>query len=235
MRIKTLIILFCALTFLTIASIIALTAGGNRFFTVEMIEISGNEKIPDREVVKRSGIKAGHTSMFFIEEKAESLIEKNPWVKDVQITKEFPGKVKIEIDESGIFCITVDESDIPYYLSPEGEKIGKADYEYGLDFPVIRTQRKVTRNTLEEAIRILKLSKISTILRWEEISEVRVDEDFGIRIFTTDKRLIDFGKGNILGKWYKVERIISHSRNINLEEQYINVSSDNIGVIDFNI
>lgn len=235
MRFNTVFRIFTVLTFVIIASIIGLSTVGNKYFVVEMIEIRGNEKISDREVIKRSGIRAGYTSMFFMENKAEDRIDNNPWVRKVRVTKEFPGKVLVEIEESKPFCITLDDSGIPHYLSTEGRKIGKAKVTYGLDFPIIRTEGKVNQNTLEEAVRILKLSKTSTVLKWEEISEIKVNPDFGIRIFTNDKRLIDFGKGNILGKWYKVEKIISHSRSANLKEQYINVSSEDIGVINFNI
>lgn len=235
MHIKTVIRSFFILTLIISASITVLTVSGNRFFTVELIEIRGNDKISDREVVKRSGIRAGYTSMFFLENRAEELIQKNPWVRRVSVSKEFPGRVVVEIAESEPFCITLDETDTPYYMSSEGERIGKAEIKHGLDFPIIRTEGKVKKNIIEEAIRILKLSKTSSILKWEEISEVKVNQDFGIRIFTTDKRLIDFGRGNILGKWYKVEKIISHSRSVNLQEQYINVSSENIGIINFSI
>lgn len=235
MKSKTIIKFIALLAFFTASSAAVLSVIDNRFFVVEIIEINGNEKISDREVVRRSGIRAGYTSMFFLETRAEELIYENPWVSHVSVQKEFPGRVVINIAESTPFCITVDEDDIPYYLTSEGEKIGKAKSKHGMDFPLIRTEGKVNQNTLEEAIRILKLSKTSSILNWEEISEVKVNPDFGIRIFTTDRRLIDFGRGNILSKWYKVEKIISHSRNINLQEQYINVSSENIGVINFNI
>ena len=235
MRSRSVLKIFLFLTFASVLCVTVLTTLGDRYFVVEMIEIRGNEKISDREIIKRSGIRAGYTSMFFMENSAEQYIYENPWVKDVSITKEFPGKVIIDIAESEAFCITVDESDTPYYLSPEGKKIGKAKSVHGMDFPVIRTEGKVEQNTLEEAIRLLKLSRTSDILKWSEISEVKLNPDFGIRIFTTDKRTIDFGRGNILGKWYKVEKIISHSREINLQEQYINVSSKNLGVINFNI
>ncbi len=235
MRINTVFRIFLVLTFVIIASIIALSAIGNKYFVVEIIEIRGNDKISDREVIKRSGIRAGYTSMFFMENKAEDHIYNNPWVSNVKITKEFPGKVLIEIKESTPFCILLGDSGIPYYLSTEGRKIGKAKSTYGLDFPIIRTEGKVNQIILEEAVRILKLSKTSTILKWEEISEIKVNSDFGIRILTNDKRLIDFGKGNILSKWYKVEKIISHSRRVNLKERYINVSSEDKGVINFNI
>lgn len=227
--------LFTGLTFVIIATAVVFLTFSHKYFVVKIIDIKGNEKISDREVVKRSGIRAGYTSMFFLESRPEELISNNPWVSKVSIVKEFPDKVVIDISESEPFCLTADESDVPYYLTAEGKRIGRASPEYGMDFPIIRSEGKVKQNTLEEAVRLLKLSKSSSLLNWDEISEVRVNHDYGIRIITNDKRFIDFGKGNILSKWYKVEKIISHSRNIDLKEKYINVSSEKMSVINFNI
>ena len=227
--------IFTGLTLVIIAGVVVFLTFSQRYFVVKIIDIKGNEKISDREVVKRSGIRAGYTSMFFPESRAEQLISMNPWVSKVSIVKEFPDKVVIDITESEPFCLTADESDVPYYLTAEGKKIGRANPEYGMDFPIIRTKGKVKKDTLEEAVRLLKLSKSSSLLGWNDISEVRISADYGIRIITTDKRFIDFGNGNILNKWYKVEKIISHSRNIDLKEKYINVSSENMSVINFNI
>ena len=85
-----------------------------------------------------------------------------------------------------------------------------------------------------DAIALLKLSKNSNVLNWKEISEIRLSNNLGIRMITNDRRYIDFGSDNLTIKWYRVEKMISKARSKNLIEKYINVTSEKLGIIDFN-
>ena len=49
-------------------------------FTVKEIIVSGNEKISEKEIMQRSGLRAGESSIFFFEESVEGDIKKNPWI-----------------------------------------------------------------------------------------------------------------------------------------------------------
>lgn len=205
-----------------------------KYFTVSEIIIKGNEKIESTEIIKRSGIRAGITSMFFFESDAIDKIKENLWAKDVKIKKDFPGKVTIEVTETDAFCIIMDKSGKPYYLNENGDKLGPAVLKEGLDFPIILSDG-IYNDLLDQAIEILNLSKSSSVLNWKEISEVNISQEHGLKLITVDKRLIEFGIGNIARKWYKVEKIITHARTNNLSEDYINISSENLGVVNFNI
>ena len=88
---------------------------------------------------------------------------------------------------------------------------------------------------LAGALEILKLSLESPTLNWREISEINLNSVYGLTVLTTDGRRIDFGESKIPEKWYKVEKIITHARGINLTEKYINISSGKIGVVDFKL
>lgn len=204
-------------------------------FLVDEIVIKGTSRITNAEVVKRSGIRARMSTIFFHELSAKNLLLENPWIKEVTILKEYPRKVIINIEEFEPFCIAVFEDGEYLYLSESGEKLGEINLKDGMDYPVISFEGRHDESLTGDAIELLQLSKTSNILNWEEISELMVSNRFGIRILTTDKRYFDFGKGSIHGKWYKVEKIIEQSRNINLIEEYINISSENMGIVDFKI
>jgi len=204
-------------------------------FIIEEIVINGNTRVSNNEIIKRSGIRAGVSTIFFYERSAKDALFKNSWIKDVEIFKEYPSKVVINIEEEEPFCIVVSDNGRYFYLSRDGTKLGEINKKEGMDFPVISTDGRYDELLILDAIGLLKLSKHSNILNWNEISEVKVSNKFGIRIITNDQRYIDFGKGNLITKWHKVERIINESRNINLVEQYINISSEKIGIVDFNI
>ena len=46
-----------------------------------------------------------------------------------------------------------------------------------------------------------------------------VEKHFGIKLLTIDRRLINFGKDNMVSKWRKIEKIIVHARKRNLVEK----------------
>jgi len=229
-RLIIVVCIFLLLTVFAVASYVSLQMG---LFTVERIHITGNNRITKREILKRSGLRPGKSNIFFFEDQVEEGIKKNPWIKRVSVNKEFPKNVYIEVEEEEVYCIVLSESGRPLYMSSSGNKLGSGNFDMGLDFPVLIGDGIDNPELLREALDILELSKSSSVLKWEDISEVHIDTIYGIDIFTNDNRRIEFNKGNIAEKWDKLEKILRHSGSLGLKESYINVAADNIGVVRF--
>lgn len=202
-------------------------------FTVEELHISGNNRVKEREIEKRSGIRKGISSIFFFENQVEEDIRKNPWIKSVTVTKEFPKNVYIKIEEEEVYCIVLAPDGKPLYMSRTGHILDSGNFDLGLDFPVLVGEGIKEPQLLGEALDILKLSNNSSVLKWDDISEVHVDPLYGINVFTNDNLRIEFDRDNIPEKWDKVERIIRYSESLGLQESYINVSSASTGVVNF--
>jgi cell division septal protein FtsQ len=202
-------------------------------FTVQEINISGNTKINGEEILKRSGLRQGESSIFFFEDSVEENILKNSWVKGVSVTKEFPKKVNIQINEEESYCLLFDENGKIFYINKEGKRLGPANFDEGLDFPVLIGEGINNPDLVKEAIQLLELSSVSKVLNWSNISEVHLDSIYGINVFTVDKKRIEFDTKNIVNKWRKVEKIITHAEIMGIEEKYINITSDNMGVVNF--
>lgn len=198
---------------------------------VKEVVITGNSEISSSEIVKRSGIRAGETSMLFSASRAEGRILENPWISEVRLKKLLHGRIKIEIHENRPFCIVAREGAEPHYIDEKGRNLGTAGPSQGLDFPMVSSREEISPGLMLQAIEILSLSKSSTVLDWSEISEIAVEKESGIRLLTSDRRFITFGKDNMKNKWRKVERIIDHSRKNNLTEKSIDISSGEAGVI----
>lgn len=201
--------------------------------TVKEVVITGNSKISSSEIIKRSGIRAGTTSMLFSASKAEERILESPWISEAGVKKFLHGKIKVEIRENRPFCILAREGEEPHYIDGKGKSLGMAEPSQGLDFPVISSKEEISTGLMLQAIEILNLSKSSPVLNWSEISEITVKENFGIKLLTSDRRFITFGKDNMKNKWRKVERIIVHLRENNLPEKFIDISSGDAGVIGY--
>ncbi|HEY7535426.1 MAG TPA: FtsQ-type POTRA domain-containing protein [Thermodesulfobacteriota bacterium] len=205
------------------------------FFTIKTIEITGSKRVSQKEILKRSGFRPGINMFSFLESSATQEIVKNPWITSAHIKRELPGKVIIEIKEDEPFCLVLMEDGELYYMSKSGKKLGDANFQEGLDFPVLTGEVIISTDLVLGALDILKLSIASPTLNWKEISEINLNSIYGLTVLTTDGRRIDFGENNIVEKWYKVEKIITHARGINLTEKYINISSGKIGVVDFKL
>ena len=204
-------------------------------FTVQEINITGNTRIKEKEILKRSGLRQGESSIFFFENSVEEYILKNPWVQRVSVTKEFPKKVNIEIKEEESYCLLFDENGKLYYISKEGKRLGPANFDEGLDFPVLIGEGINDPDLVKEALQLLELSSGSKVLNWDKISEVHLNSIYGINLFTIDKKRIEFDTKNIVSKWRKVEKIITHAKMMGIEEKYINISLDNMGVVNFDL
>lgn len=219
--------------FLSVCAIAIFAMEPAEHLTVKEIVITGNSKISSSEIIKRSGIRAGSTSMLFPTSKTKQEILENPWVSEVRVKKLLHGKIKIEIYENEPFCIVARDGAKPYYIDVKGRRLGATEPSQGLDFPVISSKEEISPSLMLQAIEILNLSKASPTLGWSEISEVAVEETFGIKLLTLDRRFVTFGKNNMKNKWHKVERIIVHSRKNNLMEKDIDISSGDVGVIGY--
>jgi len=222
-----------AVFFLSLCAIVLFAIQPSKHLTVKEIVITGNDTITPYEIIKRSDIRAGRTSMLFSTSEAKQKILENPWVIKARIKKLLHGKIEIDILESKPFCIVTTEGRSPYYVDREGRNLGAIEPSHGLDFPVISSREEISSGLMLQAIEILNLSKSSSTLGWSEISEISVEKEFGIKLLTLDRRFITFGKDNIRSKWYKVEKIISHSRKKNLVEKNIDISSGELGVISY--
>jgi len=205
------------------------------FFKINQIEVVGIKRVSEKEILKRSGFTMKRNMVFFFDADATREILKNPWITDAYIKREFPGKVIVEIKEAEPFCIVLGEDGELYYMSESGRKLGKANFDEGLDFPVLTGEGIWEQELLGEALEILKLSLRSTVLKWKEISEIHLNPLYGIAVLSTDGRRVDFGQEDIEKKWYRVEKIISHARGINLTEKYINMSSEKMGIVGFKL
>ncbi len=84
-----------------VASLVFLTLSLTVFFRIEQIEVTGCTKYADEEIIQNSGIKIGD-NLFRVSEKnvRNKLTQQYPYVEDVQLKRNLPMKLTIEITQA---------------------------------------------------------------------------------------------------------------------------------------
>ena len=78
--------------------VVSLFASSWFFFPVWSVSVSGTKFLKPKEIARMSGVLPGNPWLWASSARAGALVQ-NPWVREAQITKRFPGKVEIRITE----------------------------------------------------------------------------------------------------------------------------------------
>lgn len=136
MKSKKIIKIFILVSTATSLIFFCVKALNSSYFKVEEVIINGNNRVSENEILKRSGIIEGTSTILFYEDAARKEILKSPWIKSVNILREYPEKVVIEVEEIEPFCIFTSEQGKYLYMSSDGNMLGPVSSTEGMDFPL---------------------------------------------------------------------------------------------------
>jgi cell division protein FtsQ len=78
--------------------VVSLFASSWFFFPVWSVSVSGTKFLKPKEIARMSGVLPGNPWLWASSARAGALVT-NPWVREAQITKRFPGRIEIRITE----------------------------------------------------------------------------------------------------------------------------------------
>ena len=109
------------LLFLCVVAVLAaMTVGATVFFQVEQIEVSGNQRYTQEEIVAVTGIKAGDNlfrmNKFAIQDHVK---EEMPYIEDILIRRRLPSTITVAVKEWGAVAQVLPN---PGWIAPEPEK-----------------------------------------------------------------------------------------------------------------
>ena len=206
------------------------------YLTIQHIQIEGNFRVSESEILKRTDLTKGESSLLFFESDLESKIEKSPWVTDANITKILPNSVSIEVKEVEIFCLIKTDDKNLKYITDSGMILDDANIDFGLDFPVIISESILEPELLEHALSILKISRYDSVLNFEQISELNVNSVYGITVVTTEGVSIFFGlREDLEERWNRLKKTFLFSQNSNIKQEYIDLSLKDKVVVKYDL
>ena len=206
------------------------------YLTIQYIKIEGNYRVSGSEILKRTNLTKGESSLLFFDSDLERKIEKSPWIMDANITKILPNSVSIEVKEAEIFCLIKQGEKSLKYITDSGIILDDANIDFGLDFPVIISESILEPELLEYALSILKISRYDSVLNFEHISEVNVNSIYGITVVTTEGVNVFFGlRENLQERWNRLKRTFLFSQNSNIKQEYIDLSLKDKVVVKYDL
>lgn len=163
---------------------------GDSYFRVREVKVEGGRKIP-KETLLSLTVMEGMPNLFSVRLKeVVKRLESHPWIEQVRVRKVFPDKILIQIDERKPMAIV--QLNELFYVDTQGEifsPVGDRDeYNYpyltGLTRRVLEKDPEEAKRLITKALEFLRIVGQERFLPLGEISEIHMEEAFGIHCFT---------------------------------------------------
>jgi cell division protein FtsQ len=173
---------------LVVAASGAVAWGAHRYalstprFAIKQLELIGNRRLSESEVSKLAGLEPGQNIFAFDTANAERKLLANPWLKQVEITRELPTSLKIELTEHEPAAVAVIGEDL-YLVTRAGEPFKPLAEGDPFDLPVLTgiSADNLTRDRAREVERIAAMLEILRHYERVDMSKVHPAQELHLR------------------------------------------------------
>ena len=192
---------------------------GMDFFRVNKIEVSGCNAVSREKVVEASGITLRQSSLLTIDlDQCRERIAKLPWVAKAEVTRSWPARVVIAIEENAPVALVHSGSGegAPLRLLDGGGKVfSEASLGGDIDFPVITgwlevADQEVKDRAMREILAFLrKVRTNDPHLPAHSLSEVHITPSGEMVLYLVEYPFpIFFGNGNSEKKYSRLIQVL---------------------------
>lgn len=197
---------------LVVLAVIGMQALYNsHFFDLSQIKVTGVSHLTASQVVKESGAKKGQNLLRISPNDVADRIQKNSWVKTVNVNRRLPKVLEIEVIERKPFAIIQAKQGL-FYVDDGGWIVDKAGDVTGSTLPRIadammdaKVGRKVDSDSLGNAIACLK--GLDPALK-SQIATLSVSSPDRLFLYTRDNIEILYGRAEDVDKKNQVIKTI---------------------------
>ncbi len=206
------------------------------FFQVKEINVRGNKEFNTKEVVSLSGLSVGINIFKADLRQAESKVAAHPMVRTVQINRDFPARIIIEIKEREPAAVAFSGGNL-VVISRDGYCLSRESSPGQANLPII------TGAELDSPVpgKEIKGEKMAAALAYLQampvnlravVSEINVSDLNNIRIYTLDKAEVRFGDTERIAEKITLYQEVIRQKYDNKIE-YIDISYKGNPVIKF--
>ena len=189
--------------------------GKSDFFQVTSLKIEGCRRTSKKLILDLSGIDI-HANLLSVNvRKVEARIRSHDWVESVEVDRQWPNRLVIEVKERVPVAIT-NSSDGLYYLDRRGSAFARVLPPEDMDYPVITglgdeiRDKGTQKGALKRALKFIRYtSRGSTILPKQSISEIHLTEQGDAILFLVDSPFpIYLGLGDTYTKYRRLAKVL---------------------------
>jgi cell division protein FtsQ len=196
------------------------------YFAIKRVVVVGNEQVPQTKIVKFVLDCMGAKSLLAVNsQKIKHLLLEDPLIKEVKINRIWPDELKITIKERHIVALAYFQNH--WWWVEETGKCLLAGKRY-FDLPIITGIKTPDDPQLNSVIRLLRLlQKEKGVLSLKNISEVHLDEDLGLTLFTLNGQEILLGKNAFSDKLKTLRKVFVYLQKKHLSVKRIDLTEPN--------
>jgi len=183
-----------------------------RYLEIKDISVRGVKELNEKDILALANIRP-HSNILAVNTDAVAVrIAANPWVKNIYVGRELPDRLVLDVRERTPVALVKQSGDF-YLMDAEGFAFKKLSNADEVDLAIlsgIDILAKKKSALLPQALKLLDmLSSAENYGFLGTISEVHVDEVFGLSILTNKGLHLKLGRENFAGKLSQLEVVLA--------------------------
>lgn len=155
--------------------------------TVEVIDPLAGERekespVSSQTIIDLAAVPLGKVSLFSLDlDKVEERILSHPWIREVQLTKRFPGTLSVSVVFRDPKALIQRDNGSLAYVDSNGKVFGSLNLRAQPDLPMIEGVAESNANQVRDALSVVKSWESSSISPRAELASITYSESSGYR------------------------------------------------------
>ena len=182
------------------------------YFEIKEISVRGVKELTEKDILAMAKIQPRSNILAVSTDVVAGRIAANPWVKQIYVGRELPDRLVLDVRERTPIALLKQAGNF-YLMDGEGvvfKKLSKGD---DVDLAIVtgvNIQAKVQSALMAEALKLLEtLSTSDQHALLGTVSEMHVDEVFGLSVLTDKGLHLKLGRENFTGKLHQLQIVLS--------------------------
>ena len=182
------------------------------YFSIREISVRGVKELTEKDILAAAKIRMRSNILSINTDAVAKRISVNPWVKSVYVGRELPDRLVLKVRERTPVAL-VKEAGALYLMDVDGfvfKKLSRADEVDLAILSGVDVRAKSASVLVGEALKLLeRLSAEDQHTFLGEVSEIHVDEVFGLSILTDKGLHLKLGRENFAGKLNQLQVVLA--------------------------
>ena len=182
------------------------------YFSIREISVRGVKELTEKDILSMANIRMRSNILSVNADTVAKRVSTNPWIKSVYVGRELPDRLVLEVHERTPIAL-VKQGGSLYLMDVDGfvfKKLSRADEVDLAILSGVDVRAKSPSVLVGEALKLLeRLSTADQHTFLGEVSEIHVDEVFGLSILTDKGLHLKLGRENFAGKLNQLHVVLA--------------------------